>query len=44
VVSVDPGTALQLRSETDEELVLFAYGAPPISGQAEFLEDVAEVP
>lgn len=43
VVSVDPGTALQLRNETDEELVLFAYGAPPISGQAEFLEDVAEV-
>src|SRR5947208_10920264 len=29
VVAVEPMTALQLRNEEDEELVLFAYGAPP---------------
>ena len=42
VVAVHSGTPLQLRNETDEELVLFAYGAPPITGNAEFLEDVQE--
>ena len=40
VASVEPGTSLQLRNETDEEVVLFAYGAPPVLGQAELLEDV----
>jgi mannose-6-phosphate isomerase-like protein (cupin superfamily) len=40
VVSVEPGTALQLRNEGDEELVVFAYGAPPETGRAEFLDDV----
>jgi mannose-6-phosphate isomerase-like protein (cupin superfamily) len=40
VVSVEAGTALQLRNETDEEVVVFAYGAPPIAGAAEFLDDV----
>jgi quercetin dioxygenase-like cupin family protein len=41
-VVVHSGTPLQLRNEADEELVLFAYGAPPISGNAEFLDDVEE--
>ncbi|HEX4519080.1 MAG TPA: cupin domain-containing protein [Gaiellaceae bacterium] len=40
VVSVKPGTALQLRNETDSEVVLFAYGAPPVAGQSAFLDDV----
>jgi mannose-6-phosphate isomerase-like protein (cupin superfamily) len=40
VVAVEQGTALQVRNETDDELVLFIYGAPPVTGQAEFLEDV----
>jgi mannose-6-phosphate isomerase-like protein (cupin superfamily) len=43
VVSVEPGTALQLRNETDDEVVLFAYGAPPIVGKSEFLEDVGDL-
>jgi len=43
VVSVELGTALQLRNETDHEVVLFAYGAPPVVGAGEFLEDVAEL-
>ena len=40
VVAVRPGTALQLRNETDDEVVVFAYGAPPVTGQAEQLDDV----
>lgn len=40
VVAVELGTALQLRNETDDEVVVFAYGAPPVTGKAEFLDDV----
>ncbi len=40
VVSVEPRTALQLRNESDEEVVVFAYGAPPEAGKGEFLDDV----
>jgi mannose-6-phosphate isomerase-like protein (cupin superfamily) len=39
VIAVEPGTALQLRNETDEEVVVFAYGAPPETGRAEILDD-----
>ena len=41
VLVVEPGTALQLRNSGDEELVLFIYGAPPVTGQAEFFADIA---
>jgi mannose-6-phosphate isomerase-like protein (cupin superfamily) len=40
VVAVEPGTPLQVRNETDEELVLYIYGAPPEQAGAEFFEDV----
>jgi mannose-6-phosphate isomerase-like protein (cupin superfamily) len=40
VVVVEPGTILQLRNAGDEDLVLFIYGAPPVTGQAEFFPDV----
>jgi mannose-6-phosphate isomerase-like protein (cupin superfamily) len=40
VVVVEAGTPLQLRNTGDEELVLFIYGAPPETGQAEFFESV----
>ena len=40
VVAVKPGTGIQLRNQGDEEAVVFAYGAPPIAGQATFLDDV----
>jgi mannose-6-phosphate isomerase-like protein (cupin superfamily) len=43
VVAVEPGTPLQVRNEGDEELVLFIYGAPPVSGDVAFLEDVPEL-
>jgi len=40
VVAVEPGTALQVRNESDEELVLFIYGAPPDQSGADYLDDV----
>ena len=41
---VAPMTALQLRNESDGELVFFAYGAPPLQEGADFLDDVALPP
>ena len=40
VVAVSPGTGIQLRNQGDDEVVVFAYGAPAVAGQAEFLDDV----
>jgi len=40
VVAVDPMTPLQMRNETDEELVCFVYGSPPVREGADFLDDV----
>jgi len=40
VVTVAPGTGLQMRNERDAEVVVFAYGAPPVTGRAEYLDDV----
>jgi mannose-6-phosphate isomerase-like protein (cupin superfamily) len=40
LVAVHPGTPMQARNETDEELVFLAYGAPPQHGNAQFLDDV----
>jgi uncharacterized cupin superfamily protein len=40
VASAEPGTGIQLRNEGDAEVVVFAYGAPPVAGQAEYLDDV----
>jgi mannose-6-phosphate isomerase-like protein (cupin superfamily) len=39
VVAVEPMTPLQVRNETDEELVLFIYGAPPVNEGADFFDD-----
>jgi mannose-6-phosphate isomerase-like protein (cupin superfamily) len=39
-VVVHQGTPLQMRNETDEEILVFVYGAPTRHGNAEFLEDV----
>jgi mannose-6-phosphate isomerase-like protein (cupin superfamily) len=41
IVAVEPMTALQVRNEADEELVLFIYGAPPVDEGADFFEDAA---
>jgi mannose-6-phosphate isomerase-like protein (cupin superfamily) len=40
VVTVETGTALQMRNESAEEVVVFVYGAPPVTGQSEYLDDV----
>jgi mannose-6-phosphate isomerase-like protein (cupin superfamily) len=39
VVAVEPGTALQLRNDGDDEVVVFIYGAPPVQEGADFFED-----
>lgn len=44
VVAVHPGTPMQARNETDEEILFFAYGAPPVTGKAQFLDDVVDAP
>jgi mannose-6-phosphate isomerase-like protein (cupin superfamily) len=38
LVAVHPGTPLQVRNETDEEILFFAYGSPPVHGNATFIE------
>jgi hypothetical protein len=43
VVAVDPTTPLQARNETDGELVLFIYGAPPEQEGAEMLDDPGDL-
>ena len=40
VASVSPGSAIQVRNETDAEVTFLAYGAPPVEGQAEIIDDV----
>jgi mannose-6-phosphate isomerase-like protein (cupin superfamily) len=40
VVVVDPMTPLQMRNETDDDLVCFVYGSPPVQEGADFLDDV----
>jgi len=42
VLAVQPETALQLRNAGSEELVLYIYGTPPVSGGADFLDDVPD--
>ena len=39
VVAVEPKTPLQLRNDSDEEVVVFIYGAPPVQAGAEFFDD-----
>lgn len=38
LIHVESGTPLQIVNEGDEELLLYAYGAPPEHGHAEFLD------
>jgi mannose-6-phosphate isomerase-like protein (cupin superfamily) len=40
VLVVQAGTILQLRNAGEEELVLFIYGAPPVSEGTDFYLDV----
>jgi quercetin dioxygenase-like cupin family protein len=38
LIHVEANTPLQIVNEADEELLLYAYGAPPEHGGAEFLD------
>ena len=38
LVHVEAGTPLQIANHGDDELLLFIYGAPPETGNAEFLD------
>jgi uncharacterized cupin superfamily protein len=38
VVHVEPGTALQLTNQGEEDVLLYAHGAPPVQGKAEHLD------
>jgi mannose-6-phosphate isomerase-like protein (cupin superfamily) len=40
VVAVQPMTVLQMRNETDDEVVVFVYGAPPEQAGSDILDDV----
>jgi mannose-6-phosphate isomerase-like protein (cupin superfamily) len=40
VVAVEPMTPLQVWNETDGELVLYIYGAPPEQAGADFFDEV----
>jgi mannose-6-phosphate isomerase-like protein (cupin superfamily) len=42
LVAVHVGTPLQVRNETNEEIVFFAYGAPPEHGNTTFLDDIVD--
>ena len=44
ILAVHRGTPLQARNETDGELLFFAYGAPPVHGDAVVLDDVEDAP
>ena len=39
VVAVEPKTPLQLRNDTGDEVLVFIYGAPPMQGEAQILDD-----
>jgi mannose-6-phosphate isomerase-like protein (cupin superfamily) len=40
IVVVETGTGLQVRNESAEDALVFIYGAPPVTGQSEYLDDV----
>ena len=40
VVAVQPGTPLQVRNESDDDLVLYISGAPAVQEGADFFDDV----
>ncbi len=40
VAVVEKETALQLRNESEAEVVVLIVGAPPVEGMAEYLPDV----
>jgi quercetin dioxygenase-like cupin family protein len=44
LVAVHAGTPIQARNETDDDVLFFAYGAPPKHGNTAFIDDVVDAP
>jgi len=40
IVAVQPGTGIQMHNTGDADVVVFAYGAPPVRGEVDYLDDV----
>jgi uncharacterized cupin superfamily protein len=40
IVAVKPGTGIQMHNTGDADVIVFAYGAPAVTGQVEYLDDV----
>jgi quercetin dioxygenase-like cupin family protein len=40
VVVVEPGTAIQVLNESDADATILIVGAPPVTGEADYLPDV----
>ena len=40
VAAVKPGCPIQLRNESDAEVLVFVYGAPPVADDAELLDEI----
>jgi uncharacterized cupin superfamily protein len=40
IVAVKPGTGIQMHNTGDADTVVFAYGAPPVTGQVDYLDDI----
>jgi mannose-6-phosphate isomerase-like protein (cupin superfamily) len=39
VAVVEPGTAIQVRNESEAEATILIVGAPPVAGEADYLPD-----
>ena len=39
VVAVEPGTPLQVLNESEAEMTILIVGAPPVTGEADYLPD-----
>ena len=40
IVAVKPGTGIQMHNTSEADVVVFAYGAPPVTGRVDYLDDV----
>jgi uncharacterized cupin superfamily protein len=40
IVAVKPGTGIQMHNTGGVDAVVFAYGAPPVTGQVDYLDDI----
>jgi len=41
IVVVKPGTGIQLHNTREADVVVFAYGAPPVAGEVDYLDDIS---